>query len=132
MTLTPILLSSGVTVRPGDIKYMNLNPNDDAIIDTYDRTYLGKSWFPTWSYGAGFNLRYMNFDLSLFFQGIADVGIMANGSGFSAGDWGGVAGAGVLPFSGNGQYPNNVLENMLDRWTEENPPPGCVLSKTKL
>ncbi|MBB4034177.1 TonB-linked SusC/RagA family outer membrane protein [Dysgonomonas hofstadii] len=110
----------GVTVRPGDIKYMNLNPNDDAIIDTYDRTYLGKSWFPTWSYGAGFNLRYMNFDLSLFFQGIADVGIMANGSGFSAGDWG-VAGAGVLPFSGNGQYPNNVLENMLDRWTEENP-----------
>jgi len=110
----------GVTMRPGDIKYMNLNPNDDAVIDTYDRTYLGKSWFPTWSYGAGVNLNYKNFDLSLFFQGIADVGIMANGSGFSADGWG-VSGAGVLPFSGMGQYPNNMLENVLDRWTEENP-----------
>jgi len=110
----------GVTVRPGDIKYMNLNPYDDAVIDSYDRTYLGKSWFPTWSYGAGLNLAYQNFDLSLFFQGIADVGIMANGSGFEAEGWG-VSGAGVLPFSGMGQYPNNMLENVLDRWTEENP-----------
>lgn len=110
----------GVIVRPGDIKYMNLNPNDDSVIDSYDQTYLGKSWFPTWSYGMGFNVNYHNFDLSLFFQGIADVAIMANGESFSAGDWG-VVGAGVIPFSGMGQYPNNVISKALDRWTEENP-----------
>ena len=63
---------------------------------------------------------YRNFDLSMFFQGVADVGIMANGSYFVAQGWGD-SGAGVLPFSGIGQYPNNVLANVLDRWTEENP-----------
>ena len=90
------------------------------MIDSYDRTYLGKSWFPAWSYGVGFNVNWHNFDLSLFFQGVADVAIMANGSGIYGGSLG-VSGAGVVPFSGTGQYPNNVLAKALDRWTEENP-----------
>lgn len=110
----------GTTMHPGDIKYTNLNSNDDSVIDAYDQTYLGKSWFPTWSFGSGFNINYKNFDVSMFFQGVADVGIMANGSYFAAQGWGD-SGAGVLPFSGIGQYPNNVLANVMDRWTEENP-----------
>lgn len=107
-------------VYPGDIKYKNLNPEEGEIIDASDEKYLGKSWFPSWSYGAGFNINYHRFDLSLFFQGVADVGIMANGSSIQGGDWG-ASGVGIVPFSGMGQYPNNVIEKALDRWTEENP-----------
>lgn len=108
----------GVTVRPGDIKYKDIN--GDGVIDPDDQKYLGKSWFPTWSYGMGFNINFYNFDLSLFFQGAADVGIMANGSWIDSGGIG-ANGVGIVPFSGMGQYPNNVLANVLDRWTEENP-----------
>ncbi|MFU1856196.1 TonB-dependent receptor [Sphingobacterium sp. NGMCC 1.201703] len=107
-------------VSPGDIRYKNLNAEDDNIIDAYDRTYLGKSWFPSWLYGAGFSASYKNFDLSVFFQGVADVGIMANGSEIP-GKGMGVNGVGVLPFSGLGIYPNNTMAIVEDRWTAENP-----------
>ena len=108
----------GVTPKPGDIKYRDLN--NDNVIDSYDQTYLGKSWFPSWSYGAGFNINWKNFDLSLFFQGVADVAIMANGSSIYGGDLG-ASGVGIIPFTGMGQYPNNAISKVLDRWTEENP-----------
>ncbi len=108
------------TVQPGDIRYINLNPEDDNVIDAYDYTYLGKSWFPSWLYGVGFSTTYKKFDLSLFFQGTADVGLMANGASIGNSGWGAL-GVGVLPFSGIGQYPNNTLANVEDRWTEENP-----------
>lgn len=107
-------------VYPGDIKYRNLNGKDDDVIDTYDWQYLGKSWFPGWLYGAGFSLNYRKFDLSMFFQGTADAAIMANGSWIVGGDMG-ASGVGVLPFSGIGQYPNNTLANVQDRWTPDNP-----------
>ncbi len=107
-------------VLPGDIRYINQNPEDDNVIDTYDYTYLGKSWFPTWLFGAGFSTSYKKFDLSLFFQGTADVGLMANGASIGDIGWGAI-GVGVLPFSGIGQYPNNTLAIVEDRWTEENP-----------
>lgn len=107
-------------LKPGDIKYKDLN--GDNVIDAYDQTYLGKSSFPSWSYGFGFNLNWNNFDLSLFFQGVADVSIMANGSSIDngGGDWG-AGGVGVIPFTGMGAYPNNSLKKALDRWTEDNP-----------
>ena len=60
-------------LAPGDIKYKDLN--DDGVIDANDQCYLGKSWFPSWSYGMGFNINYHNFDLALFFQGVSDVSI---------------------------------------------------------
>ena len=107
-------------VYAGDIKYKNLNPKDDNVIDTYDWEYLGKSWFPTWLYGAGFTVSYHNFDLSLFFQGTFGSSIMANGSWFAGNGWG-ADGVGVVPFSGIGQYPNNTLANVEDRWTPANP-----------
>jgi hypothetical protein len=107
-------------VYPGDIKYKNLNPKDDNVIDAYDYTYLGKSWFPTWLYGAGFTVSYHRFDLSLFLQGTLDAGIMANGSWIDGNGWG-VSGVGVVPFSGIGQYPNNTMAIVQDRWTKDNP-----------
>lgn len=107
-------------VQPGDIRYKNLNSADDNVIDAFDETYLGKSWFPTWLFGAGFGISYKGFDLSLFFQGVGDVGIMANGSGIDF-PGGGAKGAGVIPFSGIGLYPNNTMSIVEDRWTADNP-----------
>ena len=107
-------------LAPGDIKYKDLN--GDKIIDANDQCYLGKSWFPSWSYGLGFNINYRNFDLSLFFQGVTDVSIMANGNSIDTGngDWG-TSGVGIVPFTGMGLYPSNVISKSLDRWTTENP-----------
>ncbi|HVW61925.1 MAG TPA: TonB-dependent receptor [Puia sp.] len=105
-------------MHPGDIKYGDLNK--DGVIDGYDWKYTGKSAFPSWSYGAGFTVGYKKIDLSLFFQGVADVAIMANGSATNMND-GTAAGVGVVPFTGNGQYPANVLANALSRWTADNP-----------
>jgi TonB-linked SusC/RagA family outer membrane protein len=106
------------TVFPGDIKYEDLN--GDGVIDSNDRTYLGKSYFPTWSYGYGFNFGYRKISLSAVFAGVADVGIMANGADIVSPD-GGANGVGVVPFAGIGQYPANVLSNSESRWTKENP-----------
>lgn len=108
-------------LAPGDLKYKDLN--NDGKIDANDQCYLGKSSFPAWSYGAGVNLNFHNFDLSLFFQGVADVDIMANGS-YVVSSWGS-SGAGIVPFSGTGQYLNNVISKVMDRWTEDNPNPDA-------
>ena len=105
-------------VAPGDVRYQD--QNGDNVIDASDWVYLGKSWFPKWLYGAGFAVSYHNFDLSTLFQGIADVGIMANGS-YIPGDGWGVDGVGVIPFSGIGQYPNNTMSIVKDRWTADDP-----------
>ncbi|WP_211218115.1 TonB-dependent receptor [Niabella aurantiaca] len=105
-------------VAPGDVRYADLN--DDKVINAGDWTFLGKSWFPKWLYGTGFTVSYHNFDLSALFQGIADVGIMANGTEIR-GNGAGVDGVGVIPFSGLGQYPNNAMSIVKDRWTAEDP-----------
>jgi TonB-linked SusC/RagA family outer membrane protein len=104
------------TVYPGDIKYSDLST--DGAVTGNDWTYLGKSTFPSISYGFGFAVGYKKFELSTLFQGIADVGIMANGSSISGS---GSSGVGVVPFAGIGQYPANVLTNVQSRWTKENP-----------
>ncbi|WP_142686465.1 TonB-dependent receptor [Chitinophaga polysaccharea] len=105
-------------VHPGDVKYADLN--NDGKVDGNDQTYLGKSSFPTWSYGYGFNIGYKRFELSAVFAGVADVGIMANGIGVT-GNGAGADGVGVVPFAGMGQYTASVLEDMMNRWTTENP-----------
>ena len=107
-------------LAPGDIKYKDLN--DDSVIDANDQCYLGKSWFPSWSYGMGFNINYHNFDLALFFQGVSDVSIMANGGSIDTGngDWR-ASGVGIVPFTGMGLNPSNVITKALDRWTADNP-----------
>ena len=106
------------TVYPGDVKFKDLN--GDGTVDAYDEKYLGKSNFPDWSYGAGFSLGYKKFDLSALFQGVTGVGIMANGTSIAV-SGAGAAGVGVIPFAGIGQYPANVLSNVVNRWTVANP-----------
>ncbi|OQP60561.1 SusC/RagA family TonB-linked outer membrane protein [Niastella vici] len=107
-----------VLIQPGDVKYRDLN--GDGTVDANDWSYLGKSSFPTLLYGLGFTIGVKQFDLSVFLQGVSDVGIMANGSGIASVD-GAAAGVGVVPFAGIGQYPGNVLSNVTSRWTKENP-----------
>ncbi|MGX5687455.1 TonB-dependent receptor [Arcticibacter tournemirensis] len=108
----------GAVLRPGDIKYKDVN--DDGKIDSYDKVYTGKSAVPTILYGAGFSLGYKKFDFSLFFQGIDNVIIMANGSAIR-GPSGTSDGVGVVPFTGNGAYPSGMLANLSNRWTADNP-----------
>lgn len=106
----------GAILRPGDIKYKDVN--SDGVINSYDQVYTGKSDIPTILYGSGFTVGYSNFDLSLFFQGAANVVIMANGSAITGP---GAAGAGVVPFTGMGTYQSGMLANLENRWTVENP-----------
>ncbi len=55
------------TVRPGDIRYKDLN--DDGKITDADRTYLG-SPIPTFTYGFNFMFGYKDFDLNIDFNGV--------------------------------------------------------------
>ncbi len=108
----------GAVLKPGDIKYKDVN--GDGVINSFDKVYTGKSDIPTILYGSGFTVGYKKFDLSLFFQGIADVSIMANGSSIN-GESGTASGVGVVPFTGNGSYPSGMLADIANRWTPDNP-----------
>jgi TonB-linked SusC/RagA family outer membrane protein len=56
----------GPGVRPGDVKYKDMN--GDGKIDENDRTFLGSA-IPKFTYGMTANLSYENFDLFLLVQG---------------------------------------------------------------
>ena len=108
----------GSFLRPGDIKYKDVN--NDGVIDSYDRVYTGKSDIPTILYGSGFTVGYHNFDFSMFFQGVSNVVIMANGSSIN-GPSGTAGGVGIVPFTGNGAYSSGGLAIIANRWTPDNP-----------
>ena len=95
------------TVRPGDIRYKDLN--GDGAVNSMDETAMGGTTNPEIVYGFGGTARYKNVDFNIFFQG--------NGRTFRF--IGGVAGH-FLPGSSMGAM-GNVLTNYNDRWTEENP-----------
>lgn len=59
-----------LSVRPGDIKFADLNA--DGKITDDDQTYLGNS-IPKFSYGLNLGGNYKGFDLSIFFQGVQGV-----------------------------------------------------------
>ncbi len=58
--------------QPGDVKFVDIN--NDGQIDDDDRTNIGKGT-PDWTYSFNVNVEYKNFDLSIFFQGVAGVQI---------------------------------------------------------
>jgi len=91
--------------RPGDIKYKDLN--GDGKIDEYDKGPIGWGSIPEILYGFGFGIGYKNVMLSTMFQGAANVDALLSGEG-------------VLPFS-QGSSRGNLLSNIDDRWTEDNP-----------
>ena len=64
----------GGTVRPGDIKYLDLN--GDRKVDGNDVTMLGHPTVPELVYGLGASIRYKKFDFSFFFQGVGRVSLL--------------------------------------------------------
>ena len=95
----------GTVLRPGDIKYEDRN--GDGIISGLDEGFIGGTTDPQIVYGFGNNLKYKQFDLSFFFQGVAKSERMIGGANF-------------IPGSGTGTL-GNIYSNYEDRWTEENP-----------
>jgi TonB-linked SusC/RagA family outer membrane protein len=63
-------LNGNSTLRPGDIKYKNLNGDDK--LDWRDQTIIGKGSMPNWVYGINGVFRYKNFDLSVLLHGAFD------------------------------------------------------------
>lgn len=102
------------SVLPGDIKYADLN--GDNKIDKQDRTQFGYSTeAPEIIYGLGTTLKYKNWDLSLFFQGISRVSIQMSG---------------MHPFGGDA---NTVLKFIADDyWSEQNPNPNAAYPRLDL
>ncbi len=96
----------GATVRPGDIKYVDMN--GDGKITDEDQGYIGGTNDPRIVYGFGGNLEYKGFDFNIFFQGTGDTWRIIGGNDY------------FIPGSGQGVL-GNVFTNYNDRWTESNP-----------
>lgn len=92
-------------VRPGDIKYKDLN--GDGVIDALDRTAIGGTEDPQIVYGFGANVRYKAFDFGFFLQGVTNMYRIIGGANF-------------IPGSANGAM-GNIFTNVHDRWTVDNP-----------
>ncbi|WP_199756945.1 SusC/RagA family TonB-linked outer membrane protein [Pedobacter sp. KBW06] len=96
---------SKASIRPGDIKYKDLN--GDGLINDYDVSRIGRGDIPNIVYGFGVNISYKGFALSTFFQGVHGTDIMLGGSG-------------IFPFNGGGGL-SNAYNIATDRWTPSNP-----------
>lgn len=94
---------SKASIRPGDIKYQDLN--GDGVINDYDKTKIGRGDVPNLVYGFGFTLSYKGFAVSTLFQALQNADVMLGGNG-------------IIPFNGG---DSNVFSNITDRWTPENP-----------
>jgi TonB-linked SusC/RagA family outer membrane protein len=62
--------------KAGDIKYLDVNR--DGVITEADRVPIGNPTTPEIVYGFGFSSGYKNFDLSAFFQGLANESFWIN------------------------------------------------------
>ena len=96
----------GGEVRPGDIKYKDMN--GDNIIDDQDYGYIGGTSIPPCVYGFGGSLVWKQFDFNFFFQGQAETYRIIGGNNY------------FIPGSGQGVL-GNVYSNYTDFWMEDNP-----------
>lgn len=72
----------GQTVRPGDLKYADLN--GDGVIDGYDQKVQGYSNIPNTTAGIQLNLRYKGFNIGVFFQGASNFYVRGGGEAIQA------------------------------------------------
>lgn len=91
------------TIRPGDIKYKDLN--GDGVVDNDDRTVLGS---PLAKFTGGFsnNISYKNFDINIFLQ-------------YSYG--GKLLNINRILLEGGSRGSANQFASYIDRWTPTNP-----------
>lgn len=108
-TLKDGLPKPAAGVRPGDIKYRDLNGDNE--INAYDKTYNHEFSSPTPElvYGFGMNVEYKGFYASCFFQGAANCAVNLN--------------AVPASFTPNQQItPGPMRKQVLtDRWTPADP-----------
>ncbi len=102
------LTFAGRAPRPGDLKYKDLN--GDKIIDTKDFGPIGYPNVPQYTFGATIGINYKNFDLSILFQGVANVSQDYRG-------WG------VWENYGNGFF----TERHMNAWTPERAAKGLPI-----
>jgi TonB-linked SusC/RagA family outer membrane protein len=103
-------LGGNANLRPGDIKYKDLN--GDNVLNWKDQKIINSGDMPHWMYGTNLTFKYKGFDLSSLFQG---------SFGFST--------------SINFSRPEPTTMKFLHRWTEKNddvhawvPRPGSIIS----
>ena len=101
--------TQGGNPQPGDIRYKDLN--GDGIINSLDQTAIGYGSVPRMVYGLSLGGGFKGFDLSLFFQGTAQVDFN-------------YASTYTTPFP-NGNTYGNPYTTMLNRWTVANPDPNA-------
>jgi len=87
----------------GDIKYLDVN--GDGKITEADKVPIGNPTYPEIIYGFGLSMGYKGFDLSVFFQGLANESFFINASGTS-------------PFGGETQLLKAYADS---HWSEQNP-----------
>lgn len=89
-------------VRPGDIKYKDVN--GDGVINDDDIVPIGNSKVPRIQYGFAASVRYRNWDLGVFFRGSGGVDFFYGGRGY-------------FPFV-NSEQGNvlSVVNNPKERW----------------
>lgn len=100
---------SGVN-KPGDLKLKDLNA--DGVIDSYDQAPIGFGSFPEIAYGFGPSISWKGWSIGAFFKGISNVDIMLNGEG-------------LVPFQRGVGTRGNLITQVTDRWTQENPNPDA-------
>ena len=96
--------STKMTVKPGDMKYRDVN--GDGFVNADDRVILGNS-FPDFMWSLTNNFSYKNFGLSVFIDGVNGVKMLNNNM--------------VETFFPTNLKRNRIAEPILNRWTPENP-----------
>ena len=89
-------------VQPGDVKYKNLNPEYDNIIDTNDSHAIGYTTMPEWTLSLRPGIKYKGFYVDMLFQAGLNRSVWWTGRYFHA-------------FQNNGK----VSAVAMERWTPE-------------
>ncbi|MCK7556048.1 TonB-dependent receptor [Chitinophaga sedimenti] len=91
-------------VQPGDVRYKDVN--GDGIIDSYDKTFIGKNSEPTSIMGASAGFSFKGFDFSFLLQGGFGRWLFTDGS---------------TMFGSNYEFRQVMRAVGTDYWTPENP-----------
>lgn len=98
-------LPSGASVQPGDVKYVNQNPDIDDVINNDDRVVLGYA-FPRYTFGFTYDVSWKGFDFSILAQGVGKRNQYVRGELME-------------PFHAG--YSQVIYKHQLDFWTPVNP-----------